>query len=73
MNIKNKFLSLGLIVSVAALVSPAQAQLANLTTDAAAITTTATTNYVAAAGLGIAVLSIGVIVMMAKKGWSLRK
>jgi len=67
-------LLLGSVVGIIAVsVAKAQASLTTLTTDAAAITGTATTNYVSAAALGIAVLSVGVIVMMAKKGWSLRK
>jgi hypothetical protein len=69
---KGKKLAAGAVAVGAATLAHAQATVESVVTSAGAITGTATTQYVAAAALGVGVLSVGVIVYMAKRGWKLR-
>lgn len=61
-------------IPAACLVSSAMAQVtvATAVDDVEAITTTATTGYLAAVVLGVGALSVGAIVYFSKKGWKLR-
>lgn len=68
-----KFVSGVVLVAVSSAVSFAQATgVAAVVEDVGDITASASTAYIAAAGLGVAALSVGVLVYMSKRGWKLR-
>jgi hypothetical protein len=68
---KNKsLLVLGSVVAAAS--AHAETATDTLVTTVSGITGQATTAYIAAAGLGVAVLLVGVVVKLSRKGWSLR-
>lgn len=62
----------GLVAVAAAAVASAQATVETIVTDVTGITADASTAYIAAAGLGVAALTVGAIVFMSRKGWKLR-